>query len=125
MHISNHHCVCYRLKKDGETFKTAPLIGMGFLSLVDSVFWHLPFVSSKQAHAVRERANPLVTEEDWAEKFNQITAEHKEAGARDQLLAGWKQWLAARNPGCAGEGSAAADGDQGQGAAIDMPFLAD
>ena len=40
------------------------------------------------------RANPLVTEEEWAEKSNQITAEHKKAGACDQLLVGWKQWLA-------------------------------
>jgi hypothetical protein len=103
---------------------------MGFLTLVDSLFWHLLFVSSKQAHAVSKRADLLLTEEEWAEpeKFNQVTAEHKEAGARDQLLAGWKQRLVARNTGCAGEGSAVEDGDQGQGAALDMPpvpYLAD
>jgi hypothetical protein len=72
---------------------------MAFLTLVHSLFWHLPFVSSKQAHAVRERADPLVTEEERAEKINQITAEHKEAGARDHLLAGWTQCSAARNTG--------------------------
>ena len=39
------------------------LIGKGFLNLVDHVFWHLPFSSVKQAHAVREKANPPVSEE--------------------------------------------------------------
>jgi hypothetical protein len=73
--------------------------GMGFLTLVHSLLWHFLFVSSKQAHAVRERADPLVTEEEWAEKSSQITAEHKEAGARDHLLAGWTQCSAARNTG--------------------------
>jgi hypothetical protein len=66
-----------------------------------------------------------VTEEEWAEKFNQITAEHKKAGACDQLLVGWKQWLAAWIMACAGEGSAAADRDQGQVAALNMTYLAD
>ena len=77
------------------------LIGKGFLNLVDHVFWHLPFSSVKQAHAVREKANPPVSEEDWAARFEAITDEHKEEGAREQLAAGWKAWLVARNPAAA------------------------
>ena len=106
MHISCNQSVCYSFKKDGVTIKTVPLIGMGFPTLVDSLFWHLPFVSSKQAHAVREKAQPLVTEEDWTQKFNSITAdsEHKEPGAREQLRAQWKwkEWLTAWKAGPAG-----------------------
>jgi hypothetical protein len=113
LHISYNQSVCYSFKKDGVTIKTVPLIGMGFLTLVDSLFWHLPFVSSKQAHAVREKAQPSVTEEDWTQKFNSITAEHKEPGAREQLRAQWKEWLAARKAGPAGsEGGAEAHGER-------------
>ena len=115
MHISYNQSVCYSFKKDGVTIKTVSLIGMGFLTLVDSLFWHLPFVSSKQAHAVREKAQPLVTEEDWTQKFNSITAEHKEPGAREQLRAQWKwkEWLTAWKAGPAGsEGWAEADGER-------------
>ena len=89
------------------------LIGKGFLNLVDHVFWHLPFSSVKQAHAVREKANPPVSEEDWATRFEAITDEHKEEGAREQLAAGWKAWLVARNPAAAAAapaGGAAAAG---------------
>ena len=73
-------------------------MGKGFLGLVDNIFWHLPFVSPKQAHAVREKANPPVTEEDWAERLEIIKAEHAADGAREQLAAGWKSWLAAKDP---------------------------
>lgn len=121
--ISKNHGVHDRLKKDGETSKTVPLIGRGFLSLVDSVFWHLPFVSSKQAHAVREKTDPPVTEEEWTQKFNLITSEHKLEGAREQLRAGWKDWLRARNPGAAVEG--AANEAEAHGASTDMPYLDD
>lgn len=86
------------------------LIGKGFLNLVDHVFWHLPFSSVKQAHAVREKANPPVSEEDWAARFEAITDEHKEEGAREQLAAGWKAWLVARNPAAAAEAAAPAGG---------------
>ena len=56
--------------------RLAPLSAGDFL-LIDSVFWHLPFVSSKQAHAVREKADLLVTEDEWTEKFNLFYAEYK------------------------------------------------
>ena len=43
------------LRKDGATPKQVKLFGKGFLQLVDHYFWHLPFASVKQAHAVRYR----------------------------------------------------------------------
>ena len=122
MHVSNYRCDCDRLKKDG-TAKLVPLIGRRFLHVVDSLFWHLPFASPKQAHAVRERANPIVTEEEWTEKFERITAEHVENGAREQLHNGWKQWLLALIQRAAREGSpTVAENDE---SAREMPFPAD
>ena len=78
------------------------LIGKGFLNLVDQVFWHLPFSSVKQAHAVREKANPPVSEEDWAARFEAITDEHKEEGALEQLAAGWMESVVGCSEPCSG-----------------------
>ena len=39
-----------------------------------------------------------MTEENWAEMYAAIKAEHDEQGAREQLAAGWKKWLAQQNP---------------------------
>ena len=58
----------------------------------DFVFRNLPFVSVKQAHTVRKRADLPVTEEEWVETFDQITAEYKANEAREELCTGWKQW---------------------------------
>ena len=55
----------------------------------------------KQAHAVCEKANQPVSEEDWAlwaARLEAITDEHREEGAREQLAAGWKVWLVAVCP---------------------------
>ena len=57
---------------------------------------------------MREKANPPVSEEDWAARFEAITDEHKEEGAREQLAAGWKAWLVARNPAAPAGGASAA-----------------
>ena len=45
-----------RLKKDGKTkyVKTVKLLGKGILTLVDHLFWSLPFCSVKQSQAVQE-----------------------------------------------------------------------
>ena len=64
-----------------------------------------------------------MTEEEWTKKFDQISAEHKENDAREELSTGWKQWLAAWSPAAVGAGSA--DGAAEEGAALDMPFLED
>ena len=39
-----------RLKKDGKT-KYVKLLGKGILTLVDHLFWNLPFCSVKQSQA--------------------------------------------------------------------------
>ena len=60
---------------------------------------------------------PVVTEENWAEIYAAITAEHDEERACEQLAAGWKKWLAKQNPaaGVGAAASAAADGGGGPG----------
>ena len=63
------------------TSKNVKLIGHGFLSLVDNLFWYLPFASSKQAHVIHKKAVPAGTEENWTEMYAAITAEHSEEGA--------------------------------------------
>ena len=88
------------LKANGKTAKNVKLFGKGFLHLVDHYFWYLPFASVKQGHSVRQKAN--VTEEDWDQRWQRIVAEHEEEGARDQLAAGWKAWLAERDAAGAG-----------------------
>ena len=114
--------------------KTGPVIGRGFQTLIDSVFWYLPFVSSKHAHAVREHAHAVrekadlpVNEEEWTKKFNLFAGEHKLEDVREQLRTGWKDWFAARNPGAAGEAWALgwADVVVADGASINMPCLVD
>ena len=97
MHIFLTYSFLDSLKRDGVTSKNVKLIGHGFLSLVDNLFWYLPFASIKQAHGIREKAVPAVTEENWAEMYAAITAEHYVEGAREQLAAGWKKWLAQQN----------------------------
>ena len=101
MHIFLTYSFLDSLKRDGVTSKNVKLIGHGFLSLTDNLFWFLPFASSKQAHGIRETAVPAVTEENWAEMYAAITAEHDEEGAREQWAAGWKKWLAQQNPAAA------------------------
>ena len=96
--------------------------------LVGSSFQRLQYISAKHAHVARKKACPPVTEEEWpvtrserSESSDKITTEHKEEGAREQLAAGWKAWLAARNQAAveaaaeAGPGAATAAG-QGQAA---------
>ena len=79
-----------RLKKDGKT-KYVELLGKGILTLVDHLFWNLPFCSIKQSHAVRKKAG--VTEQEWSTKWEEIVAEHDLPGAREQLASGWKEYL--------------------------------
>ena len=75
--------------------------------------------SSKQAHGIRDKAVSAVSgdsHEKWAERFEAITAEHREEGARDQLADGWKTWLAAQNPAAAAAGVAASAAAAGRAA---------
>ena len=79
-----------RLKKDGKT-KYVKLLGKGILTLVDHLFWNLPFCSVKQSQAVRKKAG--VTEEERSTKWEEIVAEHDLPGAREQLASGWNEYL--------------------------------
>ena len=82
-----------RLTKDGKT-KYVKLLGKGILTLVDHLFWNLPFCSVKQSQAVRKKAG--VTEEERSTKWEEIVAEHDLPGAREQLAGGWKEYLGKR-----------------------------
>ena len=88
-----------RLKKDGKT-KYVKLLGKGVLTLVDHLFWNLPFCSVKQSHwhAVRKKAG--VSEDEWSTKWEEIVAEHDLPCAREQLASGWKEYLDMRAGGC-------------------------
>jgi len=90
-----------RLKSDGtSTSKKVKVLGKGLLTLVDHVFWNLPFANLKQSHTVRKKAN--VTEKEWADKWEEIVAEHDLPGAREQLASGWKEYLESHGAGQAG-----------------------
>ena len=90
-----------RLKSDGtSTSKKVKVLGKGLLTLVDHVFWNLPFANLKQSHTVRKKAN--VTEKEWANKWEEIVAEHDLPGAREQLASGWKEYLESHGAGQAG-----------------------
>ena len=82
-----------RLKKDGKT-KYVKLLGKGILTLVNHLFWNLPFCSVKQSQAVRKKAG--VTEEERSTKWEEIVAEHDLPGALEQLASGWKEYLGKR-----------------------------
>jgi len=87
-----------RLKSDGSSSsKKVKVLGKGLLTLVDHVFWNLPFCSIKQSHNVRNKAG--VTEEEWADKWQEIVSEHDLPGAREQLASGWKEYLESHRGG--------------------------
>ena len=67
------------------------VFGKGMLDTLDDVFWMLPFSSKKQSHIVRQENG--LTDEDWLKRRDQITAEHRLEGARDQLRTQWKAWI--------------------------------
>jgi len=93
-----------RLKKDGSN-KNVKLLGKGILTLVDHLFWNLPFCSVKQSQAVRKKAG--VTEEEWSTKWEEIVAKHDLPGAREQLASGWKEYLGMRAGAAAARGAGA------------------
>ena len=71
-----------RLTKDSKT-KYIKLLGKGNLTLVDHLFWNLPFCRVKRSQAVHKKAD--VTEEEWSTKWEETVAEHNLPGAREQL----------------------------------------
>ena len=67
------------------------VFGKGMLDTLDDVFWMLPFSSKKQSHIIRQENG--LTDEDWLKRRDQITAEHRLEGAREQLRTQWKAWI--------------------------------
>ena len=61
------------------------------LDTLDDAFWMLPFSSKKQAHIIRQENG--LTDDDWQKRRDQIMAEHRLDGARDQLRTQWRAWI--------------------------------
>jgi hypothetical protein len=72
---------CFSLKKDGETTKEVPLIGLGFNNFIVHLFWFLAFASVKQGYAVLDEIEG-VTIGDWEIKREEVKAEHTLKRAR-------------------------------------------
>ena len=83
-------------KSDGKSAKNVKLVSKGFLHLVGNYFWYLPFASVKQGHAMRQKSGGPSQRTIGTRRWQTIVAKHEVDGARKQLIAGWKQWLAER-----------------------------
>jgi hypothetical protein len=53
-----------RYKRDSKETKEMPLIGTGFHSYINHLFWYLPFSNVQQAYATLDAVEG-VTEADW------------------------------------------------------------
>ncbi len=78
-----------RYKRDGKETKEIPLIGTGFHSYIDHLFWYLPFSNVKQAYATLDAVEG-VTEADWETKRAEIAKELTLERAQKDLSDGWK-----------------------------------
>jgi hypothetical protein len=86
------------------------VFGKGVLDTLDDAFWMLPFSGKKQSQIIRQEND--LTDDDWHKRRNQITAEHRLEGARDQLRTQWKAWIkqnAIKASSLAGPGAPAAN----------------
>jgi cyclopropane fatty-acyl-phospholipid synthase-like methyltransferase len=81
----------FRRKPDGGTV-VRHVFGNGFLDTIDDVFWMLPFSRVRQAQLVCQDHN--ISMDDWNRRLEKIMQEHRQAGAREQLTARWKSWVA-------------------------------
>jgi hypothetical protein len=82
----------FRRKPGGGGTVKLPVFGNGFLDTIDDVFWMLPFSSVRQAQLVCQDHN--ISIDDWNRRREKIMQEHRQAGAREQLTARWKSWVA-------------------------------
>ena len=76
---------------DGST-AVKKVFGNGFLDVLDDAFWMLPFSSVRQAQLVCQDHH--ITIDDWTKRREKIMGEHRKDGAREQLTASWKAWVA-------------------------------
>jgi hypothetical protein len=84
-------------KRDGKETKEIPLIGTGFHSFIDHIFWYLPFSNVKQAYATLDAVEG-VTEADWVTKRAEIAKELTLERAQQDLSDGGKDWLIEQGP---------------------------
>ncbi len=87
-----------RYKRDGKETKEMPLIGTGFHSYIDHLFWYLPLSNVKQAYATLDAVDG-VTEADWETKRAEIAKELTLERDQQDLSYGWKAWLKENGPG--------------------------
>jgi len=85
------------------------VFGKGLLDTLDDAFWMLPFSGKKQSQIIRQEND--LTKDDWQRRRDQIMAEHRLDGARDQLKTQWKACIkqdAVKAGSQAGQGAPAA-----------------
>ena len=71
-----------RYKRDGKGTKEIPLIGTGFHSFIDHLFWYLPFSNVKQAFTTLDAVEG-VTEADWeTKKYAEYEKKYAEYGRK-------------------------------------------
>ena len=78
--------------------KYLTLIGTGFHSYIDHLFWYLPLSNVKQAYATLDAVDG-VTEADWETKRAEIAKELTLERDQQDLSYGWKAWLKENGPG--------------------------
>ena len=71
-----------RIEKEGA-IKEIFMFFSAFLRLFDKLFWNLPFTSAKQAEEVLGKFEIL--DNVWDAKWKQISSEHDQDSASDQL----------------------------------------
>ena len=90
--LSNHLFFFSHLP-DGST-AVKKVFGNGFLDVLDDAFWMLPFSSVRQAQLVRQDHHISIDDTKWTQRREKIMGEHRKDGAREQLTASWKAWVA-------------------------------
>ena len=74
-----------------KTLHEVHVFGHGRLDNLHDAFWMLPFSGRKQAELIRPEIN--IPANYWQRRRTQLSAEHKHADARTQLVQGLKQWI--------------------------------
>ena len=80
-------------RPDGST-AVKKVFGNGFLDVFDDAFWMLPFSSVRQSQLVCQDHHISIDNSRWTKHREKIMGEHRKDGAREQLTASWKAWVA-------------------------------